>query len=255
MLMPTQSNFRYDAVVLDVGGTLLGFHDRAPFQAFLAAANLPASDEDARELHHRLISVIVANRDSAQGLGADEAELYDWWRGNFQKTWPERPDPSGLSPSGQSLAEEMLRWLFGGRFDRLYDDVLPTLEALRAMGMPLAVLSNFGTHLRHTLARFDLLRFFDFVVVSAEVGLAKPDRRIFDLVVEKAGAPRERLLYVGDHLGDDVEGAAGAGLDAVLIDRGGRHADALCPRIGSLTELLSYVQHPARPARAILDAH
>jgi len=237
-----QSKFRYDRVILDVGGTLLGFRDRAPFQEFLAAAGLPASDEDARELHRRLTSIIAANRSRAQGLGANETELYDWWRGNFHQTWPGSPD----------LADEMFQWLFTGRFDRLYPDALPALEALREMGMPLAVLSNFGRHLTDTLAHFDLLRFFDFVVISAEVGLAKPDPRIFDLVVERSGAPRERLLYVGDHLGDDIEGATGAGLDAVLIDRGHRHMDALCARIDSLTELVQYVQPPARPARAII---
>ena len=243
MPMPGQkNNLRYDRVILDVGGTLLGFYDRKPFQDFLAAAGLPAGDQDARELHRRLISVIVANRDGAQGLGADEAELYHWWRDNFRQTWPERPD----------LADEMLCWLLAGRFDRLYDDVLPTLEALRQMGMPLAVLSNFGTHLRTVLERFDLLPFFDLVVVSAEVGLAKPDPRIFDLVADKADLPRKRLLYVGDHLGDDIEGARGAGLDAVLIDRAGRYADAPCPRIESLWELVSYVQPPTRPARAVL---
>jgi beta-phosphoglucomutase len=237
--MPTHpNNFRYDRVVLDVGGTLLGFRDRAPFQEFLAAAGLPASDEDARELHRRLIAIVAANRNRAQGLGANEAELYEWWHGNFRQAWPGRPD----------LADEMFRWLFAGRFDRLYPDVLPALEALHDLGMPLAVLSNFGRHLTGTLARFDLLRFFDFVVISAEVGLAKPDLRIFDLVVERAGAPRERLLYVGD----DIEGATGAGLDAVLIDRGDRHANALCARIASLTELVSYVQPPTHPARAII---
>jgi beta-phosphoglucomutase len=239
---PSKDALRYDTVVFDVGGTLLGFHDRAAFQAFLAHAGLPATDEDARRFHRRLISVIVGERDAAQGLGATETELNDWWRGNFARTWPDRPD----------LAEEMSRWLVAGRFDQLYDDVLPVLDALQAVGMPMGVLSNFGTHLWNTLRRFNLLPYFDFVVVSAEVGLAKPDPRIFELVVEKAGQPAGRLLYVGDHFGDDIEGARGAGLDAVLIDRGDHHGDDLCPRIRSLEDLVAYVRYPTRPARAVV---
>ncbi len=233
---------RYDAVVFDVGGTLLGFHEWSPFQEFLAHAGLPASDEDAHAFHRRLLSVIVAERDNAQGLGANEEELHGWWQTNFAKTWPQRPD----------LAEEMFRWLFAGRFDRLFADVRPALEALRNQGMPMGVLSNFGTHLDEVLQRFDLHRYFDFVVISAQVGLAKPDPRIFELVVEKAGHPAPRLLYVGDHIGDDIEGARGAGLDAVLIDRGDRQARALCPRIHSLLDLLDYVRPPTRPAPAII---
>ncbi|HSR34483.1 MAG TPA: HAD-IA family hydrolase [Anaerolineae bacterium] len=236
------SESRYDMVIFDVGGTLAGFHEQGPFRDFLKEVGLPASDEDARRLHHKLISVIIARRDAAQGQGAVQAELDEWWRGNFATTWPDRPD----------LVEEMFDWLLEGRFDRLFSDVLPTLEALQGMDIPMAVLSNFGTHLHDILRRFDLLDYFQFVVISAEVGLAKPDPRIFDLVVEHSNRPRQRLLYVGDHVGDDIAGARGAGLDAVLIDRRDHQPDALCPRIGSLLELVEYVRHPVRPARSII---
>ncbi len=236
------ASLRYDAVVFDVGGTLLGFHDRAPFQAFLAQAGLPAGEEDARALHARLMSIIQRERDSAQGLGARGQDLADWWLGMFRLTWPEQPD----------LAAEMLRWLFDGRFDRLYDDVLPTLAGLRAVGLRLGVISNFGPHLPEVLERFQIDTFFDFVIVSAAVGVAKPDPRIFHLAVEASGRPSGRLLYVGDHVGDDVDGARAAGLDAVLIDRGDRQPAALCARIGSLEELIQYVSEPRQPARAII---
>lgn len=241
MAMDT-AGLRYDRVIFDVGGTLIGLHHKAPFQQFLAEAGLPALDEDARRFHDKLMANIQATRDQVQGKGAVAAELDHWWHSVFARTWPERDD----------LAEEMLRWLHAGRFDRVFDDVMPALEALAALGMPMAVLSNFGTHLHDTLARFDLLRFFDFVVVSAEVSMAKPDPRIFDLLVEKADRPRQRLLYVGDHIGDDIEGARGAGLDAVLIDRRDRQPQAPCPRISSLLELKRYIRPPTRPARAIV---
>lgn len=240
--MPMNSECRFDMVVFDAGGTLIGFHERAPFQRFLAQAGLPASDEDARGFHHRLISAIIALRDQAQGQGADEAELDRWWRTIFRQTWPGHPD----------LAEEMLHWLYAGHFDRLFADALPALKALQRLGMRMALLSNFGTHLWHILDRLDLLQFFEFVVVSTEVKLAKPDPRIFDLVADKANRPRQRLLYVGDHIGDDIEGAWGAGLDAVLIDRRNRQPEALCPRIGNLLELADYIRPPTQPARAIL---
>jgi beta-phosphoglucomutase len=236
------TELRYDTVVLDVGGTLMGFHDRAPFRQFLAQADLAHDDEAVERLHRRLMAIIVARRDGAQGLGASGDDLYDWWHGIFREAWPQRAD----------LAQEMLDWMFAGRFDRLFDDALPALEALRSLGLGLGVLSNFGPHLREVLDNLGLLPFFDFVVVSAEVGLAKPDPRIFDRVVEEAGVPRKRILYVGDHVGDDVEGARGAGLDAVLIDRGDRHRQALCPRIDSLERLARYVRPPSRPAPALL---
>ena len=234
--------FRYGTIIFDVGGTLLGFHEREPFQAFLAGAGLPAGDEDTRDLHRRFVSVVVATRDGAEGLGASERPLYDWWRQIFAKTWPDRPD----------LAEEMYRWFRANRFDRTFADVVPALEALRGLGMPLGILSNFGTGLEELLRDRGLLGYFDFCIVSALVGVAKPDPAIFYHAVAAAGQPRSQLLYVGDHFGDDVAGARAAGLDVVLIDRADRHGDKPCPRILSLLDLVRYIRPPAADRRAVI---
>jgi HAD superfamily hydrolase (TIGR01509 family)/HAD superfamily hydrolase (TIGR01549 family) len=233
---------RYDGLVFDVGGTLTGLLDPAPFQEFLDHSGLPATEEDARRLHRELISVILAERDNVQGLGADGSEIDAWWAEVFTKSWPHRPD----------LAAEMYRWWRADHFDRVFPDAVPALEALRQLGMPMGILSNWSADLEGLLRRLGLRGYFDFVIVSALVGLAKPDPRIFDLAVAEADQPRQRLLYVGDHVGDDIEGARAAGLDAVLIDRRNHHPEALCSRIGSLLDLVAYVQAPRGPARAII---
>ena len=234
--------FRYGTIIFDVGGTLLGFHEREPFQEFLAGVGLPAGDEDAREVHRRFVSVVVSTRDDAEGLGASERPLYDWWRNIFARTWPDRPD----------LAEEMYRWFRANRFDRSFADVLPALEALRELGMPMGILSNFGTGLEDLLRERGLRGYFGFLVVSALVGVAKPDPSIFDHAVVATGLPRHRLLYVGDHFGDDVVGARSAGLDVVMIDRADRNDDKPCARINSLLELPRYIRPPAPDRRAVL---
>jgi beta-phosphoglucomutase len=241
-LSPSPNDLRYDAVIFDAGGTLIGFHEPEPLRDLLVQVGMPATDEDVRRFHSRFIDVIRANRDDAQGLGVDEGEIDDWWRGIFQDTWPGRPD----------LAEEMFRWFRADRFDRVFSDVIPTLDMLRDRGMPMGVLSNFTTNLDHLLVRQGLGDYFDFVIVSARVGMAKPDPRIFDLAVSEAGRPRDRLLYVGDHVGDDIEGATRAGLHAVLVDRGDHHSQAPCARIGSLLDLVPYIRSPRHPARAII---
>lgn len=233
---------RYDAVVFDVGGTLIGFEDPHPFREFLAAAGLAADEVDACGLRTRFLGVLARRRDEAQGLGASDAGLDAWWGAIFADVWPDRPD----------LAAEMHTWFRLDRFDRLHADALPALEGLRRLGLPLGVVSNFTADLENLLCHLGLRGYFDFVVVSAVVGLAKPDPRIFALAAANAGRPPHRLLYVGDHIGDDVDGAHGAGLDAVLIDRGDRFGGAACARLRSLEELPAYVGPPTWPARGML---
>ena len=233
---------RYDAVLFDVGGTLIGFVDSEPFRQFLLDAGLPASDEEGRCLYERFLSVIRAERDRAQGVGASEAALESFWRSVFALVWPGQLD----------VADEMYCRFRGNRFDRLLPDVRPTLDALRAAGLRLGVVSNFTGGLEALLTQLGVRDHFEFVITSAHVWLAKPDPRIFDLAVTRLGLPRRRLLYVGDHFGDDIQGARAAGLDAVLIDHGFRHKDLPCPRISRLVDLERYVRWPAGPAAAIL---
>lgn len=241
-MSPAPLELRYHSVIFDVGGTLLGFFDWAPFQELLVQANLPSAEQDARRLHRRFVEMLIAQRDAAQGLGSTSAELDAWWRAVFVKLWPGEPD----------LAEAMFRAFRAGTFDRVFPDVVPALDGLRGLGIPLGVVSNFPASLEGLLQRLGLRGYFDYCIVSAQVGLAKPDPRIFELAVARTGVAPHRLLYVGDHVGDDIQGAWGAGLDAVLIDRSGRQAQAACPRIRSLMELVDYVHTPTRPAAALL---
>lgn len=227
--------FRYDMVIFDVGGTLIGFHDRAPFQQFLIDVGLPATDEDARSLQFRLLSAISNSREKAKELGATDSQLQDWWQGNLARTWPTEP----------TLAEKMLSWLMEGRFDTRYEDVIPTFRGLQELGVGIGILSNWGTHLRAVLRRFELDRFAQFVIVSAEVGFAKPDRRIFQMAVTRAGTPAHRLLYVGDRYRDDIEGARNAGLDALLLDRGNHHSPTANTTIGDLRQVISHITSPS----------
>ena len=61
----------------------------------------------------------------------------------------------------------------------------------------------------------------DFVLDSGEVGVEKPDRRIFDLALERAGIAAAEAAYIGDLYTIDVRGAGAAGLRPVLLDPGG----------------------------------
>ncbi|WP_433174992.1 HAD family hydrolase [Actinoallomurus sp. CA-150999] len=130
---------------------------------------------------------------------------------------------------------------------RLFDDVTEVLAALRERVDTLAVVTNGPVDAqRDKLAATGLDRHFDLIVVSAEVGVAKPDKAIFDLAVRRLGVEPRSVWHVGDNLTTDVGGARNARLGAgVWLNRAGvaRGADDPSPghEIASLRELPALV--------------
>src|SRR5829696_7017184 len=110
---------------------------------------------------------------------------------------------------------------------RLYDDVAPCLHLLRAAGVMLAVITNAaGLHQRGKLAAVGLVDAFDAVVIADEVGVAKPDPRIFQLACRRLRIAPQHAVHVGDRLDVDAVGAVEAGLTGVWLDRSASGAPA-----------------------------
>jgi putative hydrolase of the HAD superfamily len=122
-----------------------------------------------------------------------------------------------------------------------YPDAAPTLAALRGAGLRLAVVSNWDCSLRSVLAGVGLAGAVDAVVVSAEIGVQKPDARIFAAAVAELRRRPGESLFVGDSIDIDVAGARAAGLRAVLLDRAANPAGDASERIFSLADLVALV--------------
>jgi putative hydrolase of the HAD superfamily len=100
-----------------------------------------------------------------------------------------------------------------------FPDVVPALSALREHR--LVVVSNWDCSLRDWLGDAGLLEHVHAVVTSAEVGVAKPGRAIFDSALRLAGTQPGDAVHVGDSLENDVAGARAAGIRPVLVARDG----------------------------------
>lgn len=115
----------------------------------------------------------------------------------------------------------------------VFPDVVPCLDALADRGIPSAVVSNWDSRLHAVLAGLGLARRFRFVLTSAEFGAEKPHPSIFREAASRLGLRPEQVLHVGDLIRDDWLGARRAGLQAVLVARGGT-----CPAgVRCVTEL------------------
>lgn len=92
------------------------------------------------------------------------------------------------------------------------------LEELHEMGIETGLISNWDTTCRGILRETGLLPHLNPIVISCEVGFQKPDQRIFETALNKAGKEARDCLYVGDNYYDDVIGASKVGMRSLLIN-------------------------------------
>jgi putative hydrolase of the HAD superfamily len=122
-----------------------------------------------------------------------------------------------------SLSQKLYDQFTGPTMYRLFPDVIPTMEKLRTMGKQIGIISNFAPTLAHIFDTWMLdSRSFEPFVVSTLVGLEKPDTTILAYALEQSGLAATEVLFVGDHLTNDVVAPNAVGIDAVRLKRSDR---------------------------------
>jgi HAD superfamily hydrolase (TIGR01549 family) len=126
----------------------------------------------------------------------------------------------GVGDTYAAAAEMEGAWVHAHHFE-LYDDALPTLDALRERGLRIGLLSNSARDLDAFVGHHCLT--VDAVLTSRAHGKTKPHATIFQRMLELLDVDPGDALMVGDTVEDDVEGALAVGMRAVLVDREGRY--------------------------------
>jgi len=228
---------RYDAILFDLGYTLIHFEPeqeiiiqealraagaqrsigeieaaiRAGWNDYyrdMATAIFPATEEYDRQTQVALHRALMAH------LGLDGEEVLTAYAAALE-SWFSRPGV--LRP---------------------YPEVTEVLDRLVAEGYRLGIVSNWGWNLRHRVQSAGLEGYFELVWGSAYAGCNKPHPCIFEQALEQMGLEPARVLYVGDSYRHDVLGARGAGMSAVLVDRSDGAAPRDCPVIADLRGVL-----------------
>jgi putative hydrolase of the HAD superfamily len=102
---------------------------------------------------------------------------------------------------------------------RLYDDAIPFLKQIRARGIKVAIVSNCTEHTRRLLAELGIDVLVDALVLSCEVGAAKPDAEIFRYALDQLDVAADAAVFVDDQA-DYCAGAVALGITTAQIIRG-----------------------------------
>lgn len=229
---------RYDTMVFDVGGTLLRFDLDKLTRAYVEISARHGSYlEPARTravLEELELELPTRTRERQISLERENGRGFwdDFYGEGFRRL--------GMQADMSAGAAEIRKRFQRAEFETLFNDVVPALDTLAARGIQMGILSNFSPNCEDVLHRMGIHRYFSFFVVSALAGVEKPDSRIFLLVVQAARRGPQEIAYIGDSLFHDIEGAARAGLDAILVDRHDRYPDFKGNRIRGLEELVAY---------------
>ena len=134
-----------------------------------------------------------------------------------------------------------------GKHIVMLDGAVDVLKEIKKRGYILGCITNGVSSLQNIkLDTAGIRDMFDVVVVSGDIGIYKPDRRIFDEAIRRAGIEdNSKALFVGDHPVNDIQGALGAGMKAVRMNYGdfrgkglGQNTEA---EIENITELLDLI--------------
>lgn len=107
---------------------------------------------------------------------------------------------------------------------KLYDDVMPCLEKLKELLIKTVIITD-GIPIKQyeKILRLNLESMIDLVVISDEIGIRKPNPRLFSFFLEKFGVKGEETIYVGDNIYKDIVPAKFNNIHSVYIHRGGKH--------------------------------
>lgn len=228
------------AVFFDAGNTILHPHPSvtAVFSCVLAANGCDLEPRRIEEELHHADVIYEEQYRSDDTFWTREDRTSALWSQMYATVLRR----AGVDGQADELGRMVYEEFGNARWWAAYPDVVPGLSRLKASGLALGMISNWDSRLPDICHELGLSGYFDFVISSANVGLHKPDPRIFEAALRRAGVEAADACHVGDHYYADVLGARSVGLTPVLIDRSGELPGADCLVVTGLDELADHME-------------
>jgi putative hydrolase of the HAD superfamily len=214
---------RIKAVLFDLGGTLVDYHDFGHWAGIAQRCFLDIDEE----------ALATAFFDVEQETDAPGKTSYtDFWRRTLSRAAGRDVDASTAERFHTMTREQP-------GFARLYSDSRRCLEILQAQGRRLGIVSNSRgeEQVRAMLQETGILSFFERVVSSGTEGVEKPDPEIFLRALRRMELEPHEAFYVGNLAFTDAQAAREAGLESIWLHRAGTGMSEDPPEITSLLEV------------------
>lgn len=108
---------------------------------------------------------------------------------------------------------------WNNELERLYPNIESILQVLSGR-YKLGIIANQSLGSRERLEKWGIAKYFDVIVASAEEGCAKPNKRIFEIALERAGCKSWEAMMIGDRLDNDISPAKEMGMGTVWVKQG-----------------------------------
>lgn len=227
------------AICFDAAGTL--FDTVRPIgESYASIANRYGMKVSAPEIEERFRSCFSKSPPLAfpQAPAQQVKDLERaWWENLVRRIF----DPYGPFPRFEDYFAELFTHFSKAESWLLYPDTQETLAALKQRGLILQVISNFDSRVMAILDGLGIATSFDSVVLSSQVGYAKPAPEIFHSALRLHHLKAQEAMHVGDSLINDALAASQAGLRAVWLNRNQRAAPQSLPQVSSLKEIVSHL--------------
>lgn len=140
----------------------------------------------------------------------------NWWRERVRETF-ESANATIPAQNFEGVFNQLWEHFEQPTTWRISDNLRKTLTSIRKEGFYLAILSNFDQRLLTIIQGLGIADIFDAVVLPASAGALKPSPEIFRYCLELLDLEPSQAIYVGDDIVNDIEGARGAGIEAINV--------------------------------------
>jgi putative hydrolase of the HAD superfamily len=216
------------AVFFDVGNTLFFYNYKFLSELLLERFDIDRDPRELEAIHYSLKETIQEMAREGKNYKDMVEAVYSLWLKELDV------DEEKIPRVIEIVKSHPFPHLF---WSQMGDGVKETLEWFKERRFKMGVISNASGQIKRLLEHTGIDHYFDVVLDSHEVGVEKPDERIFQKALEALGVEPHEAVHVGDLLESDMRGASKVGIVPILVDRENRYPEIDCMRVSHVHEV------------------